>query len=277
MNFQFTNPLYLLLLAPAMAWVIWLAWKSDVQISAWRRWTSFIFRAVIVLALVLAIAGLQWRKPLEGMNVFFLLDRSDSVPSSQQEAARDLVNKFSAQKKAVDKAGVLVFGTDAGIESTPNAAVNLQKIQAIVGTERTDISGAIRLGTAAFPETGQKRLVLFSDGNENIGDASAALLSAKSLGVTLDVVPLGISRANDVAVQKLVLPSNVKKGQAFEVKIFAQSDPTRTTPTQLAVRDFCWARSPRQPFRRSWLWPARSSRSWPLLQRGWPLSKRRRL
>ncbi|MEO6183121.1 MAG: vWA domain-containing protein, partial [Verrucomicrobiota bacterium] len=233
MNFQFTNPLYLLLLAPGLAWVIWLAWKSDVQISAWRRWTAFILRALIVFALVLAIAGLQWRKPLEGMNVFFLLDRSDSVPSSQQEAARDLVNKFSAQKKAVDKAGVLVFGTDAGIESTPNAAVNLQKIQAIVGTERTDISGAIRLGTAAFPETGQKRLVLFSDGNENIGDASAALLSAKSLGVTLDIVPLGISRANDVAVQKLVLPSNVKKSQAFEVKIFAQSDQAQTASVRL--------------------------------------------
>ena len=233
MNFQFTNPLYLLLLAPGLAWVIWLAWKSDVQISAWRRWIAFVLRVAIVLALVLAIAGLQWKKPLEGMNVFFLLDRSDSVPSGQQEAAKDLVNKFSAQKKVMDKAGVLVFGTDAGIESAPNSAVNLQKIQAIIGTERTDIAGAIRLGTAAFPETGQKRLVLFSDGNENIGDAYSALLAAKPLGVTLDVMPLGISRANDISVQKLGLPSNVKKGQAFEVKIFAQADQAQTATLRL--------------------------------------------
>ncbi len=233
MNFQFANPLYLLLLAPAMAWVIWLAWKSDVQISAWRRWTAFILRTLILFALVLAMAGIQWKKPLEGMNVFFLLDRSDSVPSSQQEASREMVNKFSTQKKKTDKAGVLVFGTDAGIESSTTEAVNLLKIQAIVGTERTDISGAIRLGTAAFPETGQKRLVLFSDGNENIGDAQTALLAAKSLGVTLDVVPLGVSRANDVAVQKLGLPSNVKKGQAFEVKIFAQSDQAQSATVRL--------------------------------------------
>src|SRR4051794_11974575 len=99
MNFQFTNPLFLLLLAPAMAWVIWLAWKSDVQISSWRRWTVFVLRTVIVLALVMAIAGLQWKKPLEGMNVYFLVDRSDSVPSAQQEAAREMVNKFCANKK----------------------------------------------------------------------------------------------------------------------------------------------------------------------------------
>jgi Ca-activated chloride channel homolog len=233
MNFQFANPFYLLLLIPAVAWMIWLAWKSDVQISAWRRWTAFVLRLVILFALILAIAGLQWKKPLEGMNVFFLLDRSDSVPSSQQEGAREMVNKFSARKEKTDKAGVLVFGTDAGIESTPNAAINLQKIQAIVGTERTDIAGAIRLGTAAFPETGQKRLVLFSDGNENIGDAQSALLAAKSLGVTVDVIPLGVARANDVAVQKLGLPNNVKKGQAFEVKIFAQSDQAQNAIVRL--------------------------------------------
>ncbi|MEO6033707.1 MAG: VWA domain-containing protein [Verrucomicrobiota bacterium] len=233
MNFQFTNPLYLLLLIPGLAWVTWLAWKSDVQISAWRRWVAFVLRVAIVLALVLAIAGLQWKKPLEGMNVFFLLDRSDSVPSGQQEAAKEMVNKFSAQKKITDKAGVLVFGTDAGIESAPNPAVNLQKIQAIIGTERTDIAGAIRLGTAAFPETGQKRLVLFSDGNENIGDAYSAMLAAKPLGVTLDVIPLGIARANDVAVQKLGLPSTVKKGQAFEVKIFAQADQAQSATLRL--------------------------------------------
>ncbi|MGI8964465.1 MAG: vWA domain-containing protein, partial [Limisphaerales bacterium] len=233
MNFQFSNPIYLLLLPLALAWVIWLAWKSDVQISAWRRCTAFMLRLVTVLALVLAIAGLQWRKPLEGMNLFFLLDRSDSIPSPQQEAARQFVKKSSAQKKQTDKAGVLVFGTDAGIESSPNAALKLEKIQAIVGTERTDISAAIRLGTAAFPETGQKRLVLFSDGNENIGDAISALLAAKPLGVTLDVVPLGMNRGNDVSVQKLSVPSNVKKGQTFETKIFAQADVAQTATVRL--------------------------------------------
>jgi len=33
------------------------------------------------------------------MNVFFVLDRSDSIPSPQQEAAKEYVNKGSKQKK----------------------------------------------------------------------------------------------------------------------------------------------------------------------------------
>src|SRR5437016_5126572 len=123
MHIQFTHPYYLLLLIPALAWVIWFAWKSDVQISHWRRWTAFVVRTIVLTAIIFAIAGLQWLLPVEGMNVFFLLDRSDSIPSPQQEAAREFVNKISKQKEKVDKAGVIVFGSEASIESSPNAAV----------------------------------------------------------------------------------------------------------------------------------------------------------
>lgn len=224
MNFQFTHPYYLLLLPFALAWLIWLAWKSDVQISKLRRWMAFLVRTFIVVALILALAGLQWLRPLEGMNIFFLLDRSDSIPTAQQDQERAYVNTISKQKKSVDKSGVIVFGSEANIETTANTAVDVEKIQAVVGTERTDIAGAIRLGTAAFPETGQKRLVLMSDGNENIGDAMTAMLAAKDLGVTMDVLPLGITRGNDVAMEKLSVPSKLKKGQVFEVKIFLRSD-----------------------------------------------------
>ena len=233
MNFQFTNPLWLLALLVAVPWVIWLSWKSDVQIGKWRHWSAFVVRLIIVLALILAIAGLQWKKPLEGMNVFFLLDRSQSIPSPQQETAKNYANETAKEKKSADRAGLLVFGTDAGIESTPNAQLDVRQIQAVVGTERTDIAGAIRLGTAAFPETGQRRLVLMSDGNENVGDAMAALEAAKPLGVTVDVLPLGVNRGNDVSVRKFSAPSTVKKGQTFDLKIFVQSDTAQTATIRL--------------------------------------------
>src|SRR6266496_6172201 len=192
---------------------------------------------VVVLALILAIAGLQWKHPQEGMNVFFLLDRSDSIPPEQQEAARLYVSKAAELKKPIDKAGVLVFGTDAAIDTSPNEKVGDQKIQAVVGSGRTDVASAIRLGTAAFPETGQKRLVLLSDGNENIGDAFAAVVAARPLGVTVDAVPLGVTRGGDVSVQKLSLPGNIKKGQTFEVKIFAQADQAQGATVRLFQND----------------------------------------
>ncbi len=237
LHFQFTHPYYLLLLPVALAWTLWLAWKTDVQVSQWRRWTAFALRSLIVTMLVLALAGTQWLRSLEGMNVFFLLDRSDSIPSPQQEMARGYVNETTAKKKLVDKAGVIVFGTEANIETTASAAVDVEKIQAVVGTERTDIAGAIRLGTAAFPETGQKRLLLMSDGNENIGDAMAAVTAARSLGVTMDVVPMGVARGNDVSVQKLAVPPKLKQGQVFETKIFIQADQAGPATVRLYRND----------------------------------------
>ena len=58
MSFQVTNSEWLWLLPPALIWVIWLAWKSDVQIGAWRRWAAFVLRLIVVLAVLLAMAGL---------------------------------------------------------------------------------------------------------------------------------------------------------------------------------------------------------------------------
>ena len=233
MNIQFTNPAWLWLLPVAVGWIVWISWKSDVQISPWRRWTSLGVRLVVVLLVVLAIAGLQWLKPLEGMNVFYLLDRSDSIPGPQQELARDYVNQSFEHSQEGDRGGVLVFGTDAALESSAQPVVDLQKIHAVIGTERTDIAGAVRLASAAFPETGQKRIVLLSDGNENTGDAISAILAARPLGVTVDVVPMGAVRANDVSIQKITLPSNLKEGQTFDVKIFAQADEAQTATVRL--------------------------------------------
>src|SRR5262249_14353854 len=137
-------------------------------------------------------------------------------------------------KKKDDKVGVLVFGAEAALEtSSPHEKILLPKITGVVGTERTDIAAAIRLGTAAFPETGQKRLVLLSHGNENSGEAEAAGLAARPLGVTVDVVPLGVERGNDVSIQKLSLPNRVKKGQTFEVRIFVQADKAQTATIRL--------------------------------------------
>lgn len=234
---QFTHPIYLLLALPALAWIFWLAWKTDVQISPWRRWTALTLRTVVCLALVFAIAGLQWLLPVEGMNVFFVLDRSDSVPSAQQDAAKTLVNKMADQKKKDDKAGVIIFGTDASIDRMPNEAISLEKVEAVVDSQRSDLASAVRLATAAFAETGQKRIVLMSDGNENIGDVMGAVAQAKSQGVSVDAVALGASRGSDVFVQKVQVPTKLKKGQPFEAKIFIQADEAQEATVRLYRND----------------------------------------
>jgi len=82
--------------------VIWFAWKAMSR-SPVAALDGLVIRALVVTLLVLAIAGLQWLRPREGMNVFFVLDRSDSIPSPQQEAAEGLLYKLAADKNPSTK------------------------------------------------------------------------------------------------------------------------------------------------------------------------------
>ncbi len=227
MNFQFSHPSWLIALVVALAWTLWLFWTSEIQLSPWRKWTLLGIRISIVMLFCLALAGLQWLKPQEGLNIFYLLDRSQSISPMQQETSLKYVRDTFKKKNNQDKAGIIVFGADASMESSINKFLDANKIHAVINTERSDLASAIRLGTAAFPEHGQKRMVLLSDGNENLGDSVTAMLAAKSLQVGMDVLPLGTSRSTDVIVQKIGIPNQLKKGQTFEAKIFVQSDQVR--------------------------------------------------
>ena len=237
MPLQFAHPEWLLGTAVAVAWVVWLAWRSDSSLVGWRRHAVAVTRFVVTLALGLALAGAQYRMPVEGINVFHVLDRSDSIPPEQQEAARELVNTLSTEKRSLDKGGVVVFGADAAIEAGVGSSVDLPRVQAVVPTAGTDLAGAIRLATAAFPESGQRRVVLYTDGNETSGDAMQAVVAARPLGVSVDVVPLGAQRGQDILIQKVTMPNKLKKGQTFDVKIFAHSDKATRANVSLYRND----------------------------------------
>ncbi|MBN8246639.1 MAG: VWA domain-containing protein, partial [Verrucomicrobia bacterium] len=231
MTVQFTEPLWLLALVPAVAWVLWLARTSLAEGGPVRRWLALGLRLSTVVAVVLALAGVQWRHRVDGMNVVFLLDVSQSVPTGQQAAAREQVRSFVREKPAGDRAGLVVFGTEAALEAQPSTALEVAPSGSVVVPEgRTDLAAALRLAMAAMPETGQRRLVVFSDGGENLGDALQVAASAKGLETVVDVAPMGGGRPQDVSVERLQLPSRVPEGTPFEVKVVveaSQAGPVR--------------------------------------------------
>lgn len=235
--FQFTHPIWLLALPPAIWWVLWLFHKSDVHLSPFRRWATLCIRLITLCLVILALAGLQWKKPVEGMNVYFLLDRSESVPDLEKENALARLRVYSTLKETSDKAGVIVFGSQASIESTVSPLFNPKEIYAVLDEDGTDLASAIRLGTAAFPETGQKKLVILSDGNENIGKAIEAARAAASLDVSIDTLAIGQRASAETAIQRVDLPGNLKEGQTFDVKIFAESDSERRATVRLYQND----------------------------------------
>jgi hypothetical protein len=98
----------------------------------------------------------------------------------------------------------------------------------------TNIARALQVGMASLPSEGARRLVLLSDGNENVGAAAEAALMAQSLGVQIFSLPLGRpAHEPEVRVDKLIVPAQVKGGTPYRVEAVVAS--TIETPASLEL------------------------------------------
>jgi uncharacterized membrane protein len=229
MSFALTNPLALLglLLIPYLVWVNRVSLADQPHR---RRWVSLGLRIVIVALLVLSLAGVQAVRMNDQLCVFFILDVSDSVPTAQKAAALDYVKRAVKQMRGDDLAGVIVVGSEALMELSPARSLQIDKIHSTLSPTRTDLAAALRLALAAFPEGTLKKIVLLSDGNENVGAALDEANLAASDDVMIDVVPRAAKYDKEVLAERLVVPPQVKIGEPFTLKLLARSlQPTSAT------------------------------------------------
>ena len=167
-RFVFPWMLLLLALVPISVW-IGLGIQS---LSGLRKWSAIALRVVILLCLIGALAGAELIKRNDRLAVFFLVDKSNSIPEDIRLAALDSI-RTTAELYMTDKdeAGLIVFGEDPSIELSVKPDLELDTISSAVGGNQTDLAASIRLALAAFPEGYMKRIVIYSDGNETRGSA----------------------------------------------------------------------------------------------------------
>jgi Ca-activated chloride channel family protein len=219
----FSNPIAVLLL-PLVLYAWWVSRHSLADLSAFRRRLAFSLRLLVLLALIFGLAGTQLVFHSTKMCALFVLDLSDSVPPAEKRRAVQFINDSVTEMKAGDTAGVVVFGGDAFVEAPPDESLKLGRIQTVqYAPEFTDIAQAIRLAMAAFDEGRQKRIVLLSDGNENLGRAVEEAAIADAEDVQIDAVKLTPPQGPEVMLDRLALPSEVKIGEPFEANLVATS------------------------------------------------------
>jgi uncharacterized membrane protein/Mg-chelatase subunit ChlD len=222
----------LLLLAPIVYW-----WKtSRVPGSPARRWVSLILRSVLVVGLVLALAGTRLVWTSKGICVVFVLDQSQSVPGPAREVVRERISNEVQKMGRDDRFVVVEFGGDAVLESVPSAKGAIPPPAKVGDPGRTDIARALRLAMASFPPDRQKRIVLFSDGNQNNGDALKEARIAAANAVDVDVLLMAAQQGHEVMVDQLVVPPHVRRDAHFVVRAIVSSD-TAQGARLLVTRD----------------------------------------
>jgi uncharacterized membrane protein len=233
---DFERPMYLwILLILPLLW--WLSFRSLAGLGKSRRLMALSLRTMILLLFVAALAEIQLVRLNESLTVIYLLDQSRSIPASQRQAMVDYVNKAIVKHRhEEDKAGVVVFGREAAIEVPPfdDDVQIAQQVESPLDPDYTNLSAAMKLAQASFPEDGARRIVIVSDGNENLeqGEALALARDMTEKGIGIDVVPVRLAARGEVILDKLAMPSDVRKGQTFDLTavlnnttVATESDP----------------------------------------------------
>ncbi len=231
LSFIYPGFLWLLLLLIPL-WLITL--KVPRRLAPWRFWGSLALRTLLVLLLVLSLAGTQLVYGVDTITTVFLVDSSDSIPTSARAQSAQFVRNALDHMRADDQAAVVIFGENALVERAPNSTPALGQFSSTPIVERTDIEEAIQLGLALFPADSQKRLVLLSDGGENTGRALEAARLAAAGNVPIDIVDLTLPEdIGEALVANLNVPAHARIGQEVTLDVLVESTTEQTAQVRI--------------------------------------------
>lgn len=224
--------LWLLVFVPALAVY---GWRQMAALAGPRRSLAILIRCIVWSLLVFAVAGVQWIRTDDRMTVMYLLDQSESIPAEKRAAMLRYVIENVRQHRDVDRrdqAGIVVFGRDATIEIPPYEGniPALRRLESLdSATDATNLQAALNLAGAAMSEDTARRIVIVTDGNENLGEAQKQAARLAASGVGIDVVPVRLGGGKEVLVEKIDLPNDIRTGQPFEARVvvnrFGNGDP----------------------------------------------------
>ncbi len=237
-NFRlgFDAPGYLAL-AAVLPVLWWFSYRSLAALGPVRRIVAILLRSIVLLMVIFALAEVQWKRVSDRLTVVFVVDRSLSIPEGFDRWVTDYVNREIATHRSLspdDKAGAIVFGGDAAIEQPPyddNIRIS-PNLEVRIDREHTNLAGALRLAQAMFPEDSARRVVILTDGNENVGNALEQAQTLAEAGIAIDVVPIRYPPRAEVVVEKVTIPPDIRRGQPFDLRVVLNNiaKPTADSP-----------------------------------------------
>ncbi len=223
------RPLWLLLLLLLPLLWMW-SFKSLSGLGRWRRVLALGLRTGVFALLVCALAELQLQQKNDRMTVLYLLDQSLSIPEEHREAMVRYVNasvREHRRDEKEDRVGVIVFGRDAKVELPPvDFNYEMSRVETDLNEEYTNLESALQRAMSLFPHDAAKRVVVVTDGNENVGNALGQARAMAERGVSLDVLPVPIVPRSEVSVDKVAVPAEARRGQPFELRVVLSHQPT---------------------------------------------------
>lgn len=238
---RFDQPAALwLTLLPVLLW--WLSRRSLAGLSPGRRRAALAARAAVIVLLALALAGLHRIRINRDLAVIVLLDQSRSVRSTEQESARRFARVATRNAPPNDRVGAITFDGEGYIEQLPTKPgpdgglyADARLVSPANAPDRTNIAAAVRLALACFPQDTAKRIVLVSDGNQNVGDVLTEVKTAAAANVAVDVAPIRYEYGNEVLFERLAAPAYAREQEIASLRLTLRSRGDRPVPGRIRL------------------------------------------
>ncbi len=198
--------------------VFLIARRTLVDLPAWQRRASLAVRAIAIVLLTFALAGLTLLSSTDKQFVIFLRDQSQSIDEAASKKATDFIVQATAASASAprgSKVAILPFAKAPGAIYAPATPA-----QPTPDTSATNIALALDAAGASIPPSYVPHIVLISDGNQTTGDA---LQRAASLGLRISTVPLPASTRPEVQVRSVQAPSDIRRGEPFFLDVTIDS------------------------------------------------------
>lgn len=208
------DALWLLLLAPLLAAAgYWFGVRSGRLRPGALGW-----RTAVVVLVVIGLADPLVASGASSGGAVFVVDRSASIGAPAFDIAGRWLADALAAAPGTRRAAVVGFGAKPVLSNPPATARDLLAAGDTGAVDRafTDIASALGLARA-LPLGGGQRIVLMSDGGENIGEAIDQAAQAALEGVPIDVVALPGVSASDLRVEGLSAPTSAWEGEPITV------------------------------------------------------------
>ncbi|HEY7035553.1 MAG TPA: VWA domain-containing protein [Thermomicrobiales bacterium] len=215
LTFAHPSALWLLLLVPVIGIL-------GLVLGVRRRGlppAALPLRLGVIVLLTLALAEPLLTEGGGAASTVFVVDRSKSISDGTASGVDQWISSALAKAGSGDRAAVVTFGSSAEVSAGAAKAQDVGRNWAGPdGAEKdnTDIESALALARS-LPLGGSRRIVLVSDGAENVGAAMNQAAQAASDGTPIDVLPVDGVGDNDLRVEGAVAPSSVWKDEPVSV------------------------------------------------------------
>jgi len=219
------------LLAAVLVVPMWaIARRNLASLNPVRRYAALVLRSLTILILVALLARLVRIDRADQLTVIAVLDRSQSIPTLKPSL--DFLAQAIAKKKRTDQLAVVDVAEAAGIAKLAGGDTEIQQRNTTLTGRQSALADGIQMALAIAPPNTAVRIVLSTDGNQNVGDLKEAARTAAVNHIPIDVLPIRYRYDNEVILRRLVVPVQARKGQTVSVRFVLES----TVETQGQLR-----------------------------------------